>query len=104
MFYVVYEFIVEPEKGNEFKKIWHELTIEIRDKSKGLGSRLHKALNRPNCWIAYAQWPDKETWKNHAPLNISSQAKLTKHMKAICADIKTVYQLEAIDDLIVTDS
>lgn len=104
MFYAIYEFVVEPDKEDKFIKTWHELTLDIRDNSGGLGSRLHKALNKKNCWIAYAQWPDMETWKQSAPLNIASQANLTKLMKAICTDIKTVYQLESIDDLIVADS
>lgn len=40
MFYVIYEFTVDVEAQSEFEKLWHDLTLEIRN-SGGLGSRLH---------------------------------------------------------------
>lgn len=101
MFYIIYEFTVDAAAQDEFEKLWHSLTIAIRDNSGGLGSRLHKALNKPNCWVAYAQWPDKETWENAAPLNLMSQASVGKRMREICSDIKVVYQLETTNDLLV---
>ena len=101
MFYVIYEFTMDAAAQSEFEKLWHDLTIEIRSNSGGLGSRLHKVLNKPNCWVAYAQWPDKKTWENSAPLNVVYQASLTKRMRELCSDIKVVYQLESTDDLLV---
>lgn len=101
MFYVIYEFTVDAAAQGEFEKLWHDLTIEIRNNSGGLGSRLHKALNKPNCWVAYAQWPNKEIWENAAPLKVTSQASLRKRMREVCNDIKVVYQLEMTDDLLV---
>ena len=93
MFYVIYEFTVDAAAQNEFEKLWHDLTLEIRSNSGGLGSRLHKALNKPNCWVAYAQWPDKQTWENAAPLNVTSSTSLRNRMRELCSDIKVVYQL-----------
>jgi quinol monooxygenase YgiN len=101
MFYVIYEFTVDAAVSSEFEKLWHDLTIEIRNNSGGLGSRLHKALNKPNSWVAYAQWPDKKTWENAAPLNVTSQASVRKRMREVCSDIEVVYQLEMTDDLLV---
>src|SRR5687767_4830233 len=34
---IIYEFLVDPANEIEFKKIWHELTLEIRNNSHGLG-------------------------------------------------------------------
>ena len=78
MFYVIYEFHLELSNVNQFKKVWHQLTLDIREGSSGLGSRLHKVLNKPNCWLAYAKWQTKEDWINYAPLNIPEQAELTR--------------------------
>jgi quinol monooxygenase YgiN len=104
VFYAIYEFVVESDKEDIFIKTWYELTLDIRNNSGGLGSRLHKALNKKNCWVAYAQWPNKETWEKYAPLNATSQAILTRSMKIICTDIRTIYQLEVIEDLTITES
>jgi hypothetical protein len=69
----------------------------------GNENELHvqKVLNKPNCWVAYAQWPDKKTWENSASLNVTSSANLRQRMREICSDIQVVYQLETTDDLLV---
>lgn len=67
MFSVVYEFAVLERNEGEFKKVWHELTLLIKETRGSLGSRLHKDTMRNNVWIAYAQWPNKETWGNASP-------------------------------------
>jgi hypothetical protein len=36
------------------------MTEAIRDHRGGLGSRLH--TDDDGWWIAYAQWPDRESW------------------------------------------
>ena len=40
------------------------VTLDIRNNSGGLGSRLHKNVNNKYCWIGYAQWPNKQCWKD----------------------------------------
>lgn len=98
MFCVIYEFTVMPEKEAEFKSAWHDLTLKIQSIRGGLGSRLHKKIDENNLWIAYAQWPNRETWQNR-----SSNEALTKLRNVLvntCVSIRTVYELDVVDDLL----
>ena len=62
MFSVIYKFEIKPDRKDCFEKSWKDLTHLIYDYAGSLGSRLHK---KDECnYIAYAQWPNKETWKN----------------------------------------
>lgn len=45
----------------QFEEGWAEGTEAIRREFGGWGSRLHHAGG--DVYIAYAQWPDEETWK-----------------------------------------
>lgn len=102
MFCVIYEFDVMPGKEDEFKVLWHNITLEVRQHDHGLGSRLHKIMGKENKWIAYAQWPKRETWLSQAPLTLqTSRAGLVARMKSICHSITTLYELEVVDDLLV---
>lgn len=100
MFCVIYEFEVLPEHTAEFKQLWHALTQQVKESGGGLGSRLHKESNRPDIYVAYAQWPDKSAWETFAPLNVAAHAEQTKRLRDICANIAISYQLEVIDDLL----
>jgi len=100
MFCVVYEFEVTQNNENEFKEIWHYLTLVIREKCGGLGSRLHKETTRDNIWIAYAQWPSKNDWNQPTSDANNQLVRLRDRMKAICQNIRTIYQLDVIDDLL----
>lgn len=100
MYYVIYEFEVNSHNQTEFTKIWHQLTIEIKKTNGGLGSRLHKDINRPNSLIAYAQWPDKETWENKGAISTPEQNILREKMLALCNGVSVVNQLEMVDDLL----
>jgi quinol monooxygenase YgiN len=60
-FCVIYQFRVRPGMEGTFKQGWIRLTEAIRAKRGGLGSRLH--LSEDGIWVAYAQWPDRETWE-----------------------------------------
>ena len=44
-----------------FVDAWTTMTLAIRESRGGLGSRLHRADD--GLWIAYAQWPDRQTWE-----------------------------------------
>ncbi|GAG77468.1 unnamed protein product, partial [marine sediment metagenome] len=46
MFCVIYEFTVNPEYEKEFLQLWHDLSMEIKTHSAGLGSRLHKNTSK----------------------------------------------------------
>ena len=59
-FAVIYQWLVKPEKEQQFLRAWQTLT-DLQMKERGVrGSRLHKSEN--GTWIAYAQWPDRESW------------------------------------------
>ena len=61
MFSVIYKFEIKPDRKDSFEKSWKDLTHLIYDYAGSLGSRLHK---EDECnYIAYAQWPNKETWE-----------------------------------------
>jgi hypothetical protein len=100
MFCVVYEFEVPQQNEHLFTKVWHQLTEIIKETRGGLGSRLHKDTKRDNVWIAYAQWPNKETWNNN-PSSINPDHNiLGARIKDLCVSIQTIYELNMIDDLL----
>lgn len=60
-FCVIYRFRVRSGAEDTFCRGWSQLTEAIRDRRGGLGSRLHRADD--GLWLAYAQWPNRETWE-----------------------------------------
>ena len=60
MFVVLYRWKVKPEKGEEFREGWRLVTTAIQERDGSLGARLHQVDD--NIWVAYAQWPDRESW------------------------------------------
>ena len=59
-FCVIYRWVVHDGKEAECREAWARLTEALRRQRGGLGSRLHIADD--GTWVAYAQWPDRETW------------------------------------------
>lgn len=100
-FCVVYEFEVSRQNEQDFQDVWNQLTHIIKETRGGLGSRLHKDLSRDNIWIAYAQWPSKEAWGSNPTSYDSRHSALRARMKDLCESIRTVYELDVIDDLLV---
>ena len=62
MFTVIYSFKVKPNQVEKFIHGWEGLTKLIYEFERSLGSRLHKVGELD--YIAYAQWPSKETFDN----------------------------------------
>lgn len=60
MFTVIYQWKVKTGSEEKFKQAWSEVTDEIKNHHGGLGSRLHQ--RKDGDFVAYAQWPDEETW------------------------------------------
>ena len=60
-FVVIYRWRLHPGKEPQFQQVWSRNTPLIIEKCGGLGSRLHRADD--GTWLAYAQWPDRETWE-----------------------------------------
>lgn len=95
-FTVVYAFKVKEGKEATFIHAWKELTRLIYSFEGSYGSRLHKADGA--LYIAYAQWPDKETWENSGSKlpKIATQWKL--QVRESCVDITTEYEMYVIED------
>lgn len=75
------------------------MTLLIRKYEGGLGSRLHKQTDIR--YIAYAQWPDRETWEKSGSKLPESADEIRKMMRESCEKIETIYELTVVDDLLV---
>lgn len=95
MFCVVYEFFVKPGDEDNFTQAWIEGTREIMTVHGGLGSRLHKSSTGRT--IAYAQWPSREKWQ---AFEDSHDSMIISTMRSYCTDVKRLFELEAIADLL----
>jgi hypothetical protein len=63
-----------------------------------LGSRLHKS--EENVFVAYAQWPDKETF-DHAGGNLPMEAEKSRlEMRNACVDTNVEYKLDMVVDML----
>jgi hypothetical protein len=100
MFTVIYTFEVIRGKEEQFIKSWKDLTDLIYEFENSFGSRLH--IQREGFYVAYAQWPDKETWEK-AGANLPVSADLIRlEMEESCKKIDTLYELNVIEDLLKT--
>ena len=97
MFCAVYKFTVKPDQEREFRQLWNSLTRMIRQHQDSLGSRLHRSGAQD--YIAYAQWPNRQTWKNPPPLPPMGE-ELRRRMKECCEKIEVLFELEVVDDLL----
>jgi len=61
MFIAVYWWRVHPGKEDQFRRAWRRGTEHIGRIYGGLGSRLHREAD--GRFVAYAQWPDEQTWQ-----------------------------------------
>ncbi len=97
MYCVLYEFKIKPGGETQFTESWHTVTKDVIEQSGSLGARLHKSDEGD--WIAYAQWPDCESWKlGHALIDAESQRL---HVDDCLAAIPTILlKLNVIDDLL----
>lgn len=98
MFVVIYSFQVKPGRTKEFEKAWKDLTQIIYQHEGSLGSRLHKQTKGE--YIAYAQWPNKKHWESMGDHLPTKSNRISQMMKDSCEEIKTLYQLNVINDLL----
>jgi len=98
MFCVVYSFRVKKGLETSFENAWKELTEVMFTYANSNGSRLHQS--KENEYIAYASWPNKKTWENAASKLPENSQVISKKMKDCCTDIKTVYELDMVHDLL----
>jgi len=83
-----------------FTEGWSRLTEAIRETRGGMGSRLHKSDN--GWWIAYAQWPDRQTWESSQTEYESPDIEASKLMAEAIEDREPPMLLEPIIDLLDT--
>ncbi len=97
MFVAVYEFEIREGSETEFRKAWLEVTKLIYKNCGSSGSRLHRS-NKPNTFVAYAQWASRELWKKDFALNSQEFVSARQKMFDYIVTSKTVYELEVTDD------
>jgi len=98
MIAVVLKFKVKVNQSKVFIHNWKLLTEYIYEYQNSLGSRLHKedALN----FIAYAQWPDRETLYN-SKSNLPEKAlEVRQKMRDACEKVEKLYELDLTVDLL----
>ena len=98
MFIAIYYFKVKEGRDEDLIKSWAELTKLIYQYCGSLGSRLHS--KGENEYIAYAQWPDRETWNPATPVDIPGGDEWRTMMRDSCEEIKTLHELEVEVDLL----
>jgi len=98
MFSVIYTFEVKPGAENDFVKAWSALTQLFKEYAGSGGSRLNKAAT--GNYVAYAQWPDRQTWEQAAEKLPLEAGQIRKKMRESCLNIDTQFELESIVDLI----
>lgn len=98
MFSVIYYFETQPGQSANFEAAWEELTRLIYIYEGSLGSRLHRTAE--NQYLAYAQWPDRETWAGSGNKLPDSADELRARMRNSCTRIETLHELELVRDLL----
>lgn len=102
MFIAIYRFKVKKNNEEIFIEAWEDLTKLIYRHEGSLGSRLHKSDS--NEFIAYAQWPDRATWKNSGDRLPPEADIVWKNMREACEEVENIYELDSISDLLKTDT
>ncbi|WP_194768226.1 antibiotic biosynthesis monooxygenase family protein [Tamlana sp. I1] len=98
MYIVIYRFIVKQNLDQDFIKYWKGLTDLIYKYEGSLGSRLHK--EKPNHYIAYAQWPSKTVFENSGGKLPIEANRYRDAMRLACEKIEISNKLEVIEDLL----
>ena len=97
-FAVIYSFKIIEGKENDFINAWTELTKLIYRFSGSYGSRLHKTDEQ--LFVGYAQWSDKETWKDSGDKLPEFANQIRKQMRESCSEIKTEFEMNVVQDLL----
>ena len=98
MIAVIIKFTVKPDQEKIFIDSWKELTKFISKYHNSLGSRLHKEGDFN--FIAYAQWPDKDTLHNTESKLPKDALKARQRMRNACDKVEKLFELELIEDLL----
>ena len=99
MFAVIYRWRVIPGLETQFEQGWARGTQRIAAEFGGWGSRLHRAAD--NVYVAYAQWPDEETWRKatEARMYHSDEEARQMYREAIVpGTFETLYAMPVVAD------
>lgn len=80
-FAVIYRWRLHVGMEDQFRRAWEAVTLGIKAERGGLGSRLHLADD--GTWVAYAQWPDRETWERSRELGPLDESASTEMQEAV---------------------
>ena len=97
-FAVIYRWRLHAGKEDQFRQAWESVTLALRKKRGALGSRLHRSDE--GTWIAYAQWPDRETWEKSRELGPLDAAMASRMKEAITESMPPIL-LEPVCDHLV---
>ena len=98
MIAVILKFKVKPNHTKIFIDNWKQLTEFIYEHKNSLGSRLHKESN--SVFIAYAQWPDRDTLNNPDSRLPREALKARQRMRNACESVEKLFELELTEDLL----
>lgn len=99
MYIVMFEFVVKPGAEQQFLDAWAKTTQGIYLFKGSLGSRLHR--DKSGAFIAYAQWPDKATWKKAAEIQMSPEYERYRAEMREALNLestRTLYEMEVETD------
>lgn len=101
MLIVIYRWRLKEGKEAVFRQGWCETTEAIYRMRGSLGSRLHRAED--GTWVAYAQWPDEETWRKAREAGTVNETAAQK-MREGSAELISEERLHVVDDLLRVES
>lgn len=99
MYIVLYSFIVKPNLDQDFIESWKGLTALIYKHEGSLGSRLH--IEKQYHYIAYAQWPSKDSFENSGNKLPIEANQLRESMRLSCEKIEVINKFEVVEDLLM---
>ena len=96
MFCVVYQWKVKAGKEEQFRQTWRTITEAIFKQHGTYGSRLHESDK--GTWIAYAQWPNQESWQ-HVAETLGVDLARERQSECLLEAVEVLFTLNVTDDL-----
>ncbi len=103
MYVAIYEFEVKPGCAQDFERSWAAVTDAICEHRGSLGSRLHRSADRPNVYVAYAQWPSADVYHDETGMGqfTAEQQMARQRMRDSLMRSETLHLVEVCDDRLV---
>lgn len=99
-FCVIYRWKLTAGQEQAFGEAWEIMTRQLREHAGALGSRLHRSND--GTWLAYAQWPSRETWES-AAVETDEAARAMATMSAAIERRFDPEFLEPVADLLIAN-